>query len=113
MRVLLVPGTGIYPQHGGQGLFCRDVAEGLVELGHSAFNQEDDSKSHFSLLGGRVSLKTRILRSEGLLSTFFVRRMHHHEGRTSAVATLKVAEVGYAVDLDQQFALSQIAGLVV
>jgi hypothetical protein len=113
MRVLLVPGAGICPQHGGQGLFRRDVAKGLVELGRSAFNQGDDSKSHFPLLEGRVSLKPPMLRSEGLLSTFFLRCMHHHGVRTSAVAALKVAEVGYAVNLDQQFALSQSVGLVV
>lgn len=35
MRVLFFPGQGVYPQRGGQGSFCRYLAEGLVELGHS------------------------------------------------------------------------------
>jgi glycosyltransferase involved in cell wall biosynthesis len=35
MRVLLVPGTGIDPYYGGQGSFCRYLAEGLIELGHN------------------------------------------------------------------------------
>jgi hypothetical protein len=77
MRVLLVPGAGLCPQHGGQGLFRRDVAKALVEIGRSAFNPEDDSMSHFPPLEGRISLKPPMLRSEGLLSTFFLRRMHH------------------------------------
>lgn len=35
MKVLLVPGTGVTPGSGGQGSFCKYVAEGLIELGHS------------------------------------------------------------------------------
>lgn len=35
MRLLLVTGTGVDPHHGGQGSFCRYLAEGLVELGHA------------------------------------------------------------------------------
>jgi glycosyltransferase involved in cell wall biosynthesis len=35
MRALLIPGTGIKPESGGQGSFCRYLAEGLLESGHS------------------------------------------------------------------------------
>jgi glycosyltransferase involved in cell wall biosynthesis len=34
MNILLVPGTGIGPESGGQGSFCRYLTEGLRELGH-------------------------------------------------------------------------------
>src|SRR5262245_14860795 len=35
MNVLLIPGTGIGLESGGQGSFCRFLTEGLKELGHS------------------------------------------------------------------------------
>ena len=52
-----------------------------------------------------VSLKPPMLRSKGPLSTFSLRRMHHHAIRTFPVAILKVGEVRYPAHLDQQFAL--------
>jgi glycosyltransferase involved in cell wall biosynthesis len=47
MRVLLVPGTGLAPQHGGQSSFCRYLAEGLLELNHSVEIGADEGWAEF------------------------------------------------------------------
>lgn len=52
MRILLVPGMGLAPSHGGQSSFCRYLAEGLLELNHSVEIAADDTWAGFCKQNG-------------------------------------------------------------